>query len=389
MTTSAEVEANVWLEKARSLAPIIEKYRDDGERERRLPQPVYEAIRDAGLYEIYLARSLGGPQIDLVPSLLIYEEIGRHDGAVAWNLMIGSQGSLFGDYLPEGASRDVYGSGDAIGAGSLGPNGQAEMVDGGYRVSGRWSFASGCHHATWFLCGCLVMEDGRPRLRPDGVPDIKVMFVPAGEAAILDTWHSGGLKGTGSHDFEVRDAFVPSDRHFTFADLTLGPPQRAGLGYTQPFMLMAAVGMAAVALGIARDALDSFKVLAEEKTPSGSRNKLHTQAVVQDRFAEATALVGSARTYFYDAAHRLAVEEHPSEETAAVVRLASAHAVRSCERATELVYGLGGGSVVYNVSRLDRCFRDIHTLSHHLAVAPNNFELVGQYLLGGPLLHRR
>jgi alkylation response protein AidB-like acyl-CoA dehydrogenase len=384
-----ELETNVWLEKARGLGGVIAQHRDEGERERRLPQPVYGAMRDAGLYAMYLAKSLGGPQIEIVPSLLVFEEIARHDGAVAWNLMIGAQGSMFGDYLTEGAARDVYGGGDAIGAGSLGPTGQAAAVPGGYRVSGRWSFASGAHQATWFLCGCLVLEDGGPRLREDGIPDIKVMYVPASDVAIIDTWNSGGLKGTGSHDFEVADIFVPEDRIFTFGDLVIGPPARPGVGYTQPFMLLAAVGMAAVALGIGRDALDSFKALAVEKTPSGSRTKLNSQPVAQERFAEATALVGSARSYFYEAADALAAEAHPDTEVAAAVRLASAHAARSCEQAIEIVYELGGGSVVYNVSRLDRCFRDIHTLTHHLAVAPANFEMVGQYLLGGPLAMRR
>jgi alkylation response protein AidB-like acyl-CoA dehydrogenase len=389
VASGAETDTNLWVDKARNLAPIIEKHRDEGEKERRLPQPAFDAMQQAGLYAMYLAKSLGGPQIDLVPSLLVFEEIARHDGAVAWNLMIGAQGSMFGDYLPERAARDVYGGGDAIGAGSLGPTGQAVVVPGGYRVSGRWSFASGCHQATWFLCGCIVLEDGKPVLGPQGNPDLKVMYVPAAEATILDTWHSGGLKGPGSHDFEVSDAFVPEERCFRFGDLMVGPPYRPGIGYTQSFMLMAAIGMAAVGLGIARDALDSFRAMASEKTPSGSRIKLDAQPVVQDRFAEATALVGAARAYFYEGADKLALAAHPGDDVAAEVRLASAHAARSCERAIEIVYGLGGGSVVYNVSRLDRCFRDIHTLTHHLAVAPGNFEMVGQYLLGGPLLHRR
>ena len=389
MATVAAAGTNVWVEKARALAPVIEQCRDDGERDRHLPQPIHEAMRDAGLYNMYLPRALGGPQAELVPSLLAYEEVARHDGATGWNLMIGSQGGLFSDYLPEGAAREIYGAGDAHGAGSFGPTGQAVAVPGGYSLSGRWAFASGCHHANWFVCGAIVIEGGQPRMRPDGVPDIRIMFVPASEGGILDTWYSGGLRGSGSHDIEVEDAFVPEDRNFAFADLAVGPAIRPGTGYTQPFMLMASVGMAALALGIARDALDSFKAMAAEKTPSGSRSKLGTQPVVQDRYGEAAALLGSSRIYFYDACEQLAMEGRPDDDLSALVRLASANAVRSSQRAVELVYSLGGGSVVYTNNRLDRCFRDVQTISHHIAVGPHHFEMVGQYLLGGPLMHRR
>jgi alkylation response protein AidB-like acyl-CoA dehydrogenase len=389
MTAKQGIETNIWLEKARGLEAIIGQYRDDGERDRHLPQPIYEAMRQAGLYNMYLPRALGGPQAELVPSLLAYEEVARHDGAVGWNFMIGSQGGLFSDYLPESAAKEIYDLGDAHGAGSFGPTGQAVVVPGGYRLSGRWSFASGCHHANWFVCGAIVIDGGQPRMRSDGVPDIRIMFVPAGEGRILDTWHSGGLRGTGSHDIEVRDTFVPEDRHFAFADLSVGPSVRPGTGYTLPFMLLASVGMAALALGLARDALDSFKAMAAEKTPSGSRSKLGTQPVAQDRYGEATALLGSSRVYFYDACEQLAAVDRPDDDLSALVRLASAHAVRSCQRAVELVYNLGGGSVVYTANRLDRCFRDVQTISHHIAVSPNHFEMVGQYLLGGPLLHRR
>jgi alkylation response protein AidB-like acyl-CoA dehydrogenase len=385
MTATTSVETSEWLVRARDLAPIIAEHRDEGERERHLPQPIYEAMRAAGLYNMLLPKAFGGYEADLVIGQRVVEEIARYDGAVAWNIMIGSQGGMFSDYLPESAAAAIYGNADTVGAGSFGPTGQAIPVPGGYRLSGRWAFASGCKHANWFVCGALIVEDGKPRMLQDGRPDIQLMFVPASEGTILDTWHSGGLRGTGSHDIEVRDAFVPEDYRFSFFSLSSGPELRASTAYTQPFMLAAGVGMAALTLGIARDALDSFKAMAVEKTPSGSSSKLATQAVAQDRYAEATALVGSARSYFYDALELLAAVERPDTELTAQVRLATVHAVRSSEQAVEILYSLGGGSAVYNANRLDRCFRDVHTASHHIAASPSHFEMVGQFLLTGEL----
>lgn len=384
----AETETE-WLTKAASLAPVIEQYRDDGEANRELPQPIYLAMREAGLYKMLLSRAWGGSQIDIVTSLRVYEEIARHDGSVAWNLMIGSQGGLFADYLPEAEARAIYDGGDTIAAGNFGPMGQAIPVDGGYRMTGRWPFASGCRHANWLVGGCLIMEDGKPRTNADGAPVIQLMLVPASEGRIIDTWQTGGLRGTGSHDIEVNDIFVPAERGFSFAQLMRGAEHRESRGYPQPFNLLAGVGMAALALGIARDALDSFKQLASEKTPAGSSGKLLTQPVVHDRFAEATALVVSSRSHLYEVSRELADAGTMTEDLGARVRLAGAHAARCAEHAVEIVYSLGGGTSIYQTSRLDRCFRDVHTVSHHVAVAPAHFELVGRYLLTGEMAARR
>ena len=388
MATDTAPTAEQWLDRARGLAPVIQKHRDAAEQERQLPQPIFEAMRHAGLYDMLLPMTYGGHEIDVVTSLHVYEEIARLDGSVAWNIMIGSQGGLFSEYLPEKAARQVYGGG-TIGAGAFSPTGQAVAVDNGYRLNGRWAFASGCTQATWFVCGAIVMDGDKPMLREDGGPQVRIFFVPASQGTILDTWHTGGLRGTGSHDFEVREALVPAERSFLFANLLSGPEGRQQASYPQPFLVLAGVGMAAVALGIARDALDSFKQLAVEKTPTGASSKLRTQPVVHDRYAEAEALVASARSYLYEVSAELGVRERPSDDLAARVRLAGAHAARSAERAVEIVYSLGGGTSIYNSSRLDRCFRDVHVVSHHVAVSPSQFELVGQFLLGGPLAARR
>jgi alkylation response protein AidB-like acyl-CoA dehydrogenase len=302
--------------------------------------------------------------------------------------MIGLQGGLFPDYLPESGAQEVYGGGRTISAGNFAPTGQAVPVEGGYRLSGHWTFASGCRHASWFICGALVMDESGPRLYPDGAPQIYLMFVPATEVTIIDAWHTGGLRGTGSHDFEARDVFVPDDRCFLFALLTVGP-ERQNTGYTQPFMALAAPQMAAVALGIARDAIESFKALAAEKTPTASSSRLQTQTTVREKTGHAEAMLGAARSYLLETNALLAEAAHPDNDLVTRVRLASAYAARSAEEVVQLIYAMGGGTAIYNRSRLDRCFRDVHTVSHHILLSPSNFEMAGQYLLTGELPMRR
>jgi alkylation response protein AidB-like acyl-CoA dehydrogenase len=389
MTVSGEVNAVSFLDRARKIQPVIAEHRDEGERDRCLPQPSHEAMRDAGLYWLLLPEAYGGPGVDFVTTLLVIEEISRQDGAAGWNLMIGMQGGLFSDYLPASGATPIFEGARSIVAGNFAPAGKAELVPGGYRLSGHWTFASGCRHANWLICGSVIIEGGRPRVGPGEVPEIRLMLVSANQATIIDSWYTGGMKGTGSNDFEVNDAFVPEDRAFLFPLLTVGPPRRPGIGYTQPFMLLAAPGMAMVALGIARDAIDSLKELAAEKTPTGATSRLLSQHVVHEKVGLAEALVGSARAYVLNASAQLAQTPQPGDDLAAQVRLASAYAARAAGEAVDLMYELGGGTVIYNRSRLDRCFRDIHTAAHHILLSPSNIEMVGQYHLGLGLQMRR
>jgi alkylation response protein AidB-like acyl-CoA dehydrogenase len=378
----------VWLEGARDAGTVVEDHREEGERERHLPDPTYEAMRDAGLYSLMLPRRYGGPQAGPDAALLVIEDIARRDGASGWNLMIGIQGSLFSEYLPGTGAEAVYGGGNTLVAGNFAPGGRAVPVTGGYRLGGHWSFASGCRHANWLICGALVIEDGAPRPGPDGSPAVHLMFIPASEATIIDAWHTGGLRGTGSNDFEAQDVFVPEDRCFALSQLALGP-ERNDAAYPQAFMALAGPQMAAVCLGIARDAIDSFKALAFQKTPSAAAGKLAGHSGVHEKVGLAEATLEASRSYLLERYAELCADPKPSDDLTARVRLASAYAARSAEEAVTLLYNLGGGTVIYNSSRLDRCFRDVHTASHHILLSPSNFEIVGRYLLGLGLQIRR
>jgi alkylation response protein AidB-like acyl-CoA dehydrogenase len=200
---------------------------------------------------------------------------------------------------------------------------------------------------------------------------------------ILDTWHVAGLRGTGSHDMTVDDVVVPAERSVSIVD---DRPRADGPLYAFPVFGLLAIGIAAVALGIARAAIDELVRLARAKTPEGSRRTLAERPAVQVDVAQAEALVGAARAHLdtaIDRAWEAATQRGAiALEDRARLRLAATHATASAARATDLAYGAGGGSAIYAASPLQRCFRDVHVATQHMMVAPPTWELAGRVLLG-------
>jgi alkylation response protein AidB-like acyl-CoA dehydrogenase len=314
----------------------------------------------------------------------VIETLAQADGAAGWSAMIGATSGVASAYLPEAAAREIYGAGpDVISGGAFAPHGTATVVDGGYRVSGRWPFASGCEHCTWLMGGSVVMDAGRPRLLPGGMPDSRLMLFPAAAARIVDTWTVAGLRGTGSHDIAVEDLFVPAAHS---ASIITDRPRERGPLYAFPVFGLLALGIAAVGLGIARGAIDELVRLARGKTPTGSRRLLAERATVQAQVAEAEAVLGAARALVLGtvaAAWERATGEGTIDLTErARLRLAATHATLAAVRATDLMYTAGGGTAVYATSPLQRQFRDVHVVTQHIMVAPATLELAGRILLG-------
>jgi alkylation response protein AidB-like acyl-CoA dehydrogenase len=194
------------------------------EQSRRLPLPLVEAITEAGLFRLWIPRSLGGEETDPMTLVRVVEEVSRADGAAGWCVAIGAEYGVFGGYLPAEAAREIYGSDRSVRtAGALRPFGDAIVVPGGYRVTGRWPLGSGCQHSGWIVGGCRVLEDNKPRLRHDGTPVARLLFFSASDCEIIDTWNSIGLRGTGSHDYAVSDVFVPEARSLSFREPPLEP----------------------------------------------------------------------------------------------------------------------------------------------------------------------
>jgi len=309
--------------------------------------------------------------------------------------MIWTGTGVFADYLAEDVAREVIGDGsEAIVGGAINPSaGKSRPVDGGFKISGRWSFGSGYHYLTWLIVGCMVMDGDHPRMLSNGMPEIIAAFVPQADSEVLDTWYTAGMRGTGSHDFVIDDVFVPAERTFPLPAAFASAPPRPSRAYRTPFYDIAGAQIASVGLGIARDAIDTFKAMATSKTPTIGTVTLADLHTMQDRVARAEALLRSARMYLFGTVEDVAAGSYGadtvSEEGSAALRLASAHAAQSSVDAVDLVFDGGGGTAIYATSRLERCFRDVHMVTHHVCVAPSNLEMVGQYLLGGPLQIRR
>jgi indole-3-acetate monooxygenase len=370
-----------WLAQARTLAPLIAEQRDTGERERRLPQQVLDAACAAGLVHMLVPRALGGAQAPLVDALAVMEELGRQDGSIGWNLTLAIASPLLGEYLPEAVARTMFGGDDTVVAANFGPRGRAVRVEGGYRLSGRWTFMSGCQNATWAFAGGAVVEDDHPVPGPDGTPLARIFAFPVTDGTIVDTWHTTGMRGTGSHDYTVTDLFVPEAWSFHIQALARGPAPRPGLGYPRPFFELAPLFLASVGLGVARDALESFTALATTKTPLGMAQSLATQATVHERVGRAAAMLRAAHTYLFATAGEVEAANAEAAPLLLSSRLAGAHAAQSAVEVVNLLHQAAGGSSIYESSRLERCFRDVNTLTHHFQIAPGAFVAAGEGLL--------
>jgi alkylation response protein AidB-like acyl-CoA dehydrogenase len=234
--------------------------------------------------------------VDPVTFLRIVEAASHADGSVGWCTMIGGAYSLFGGLLSAEGAREVYGDPTTISAGAFRPGGVARQVEGGLRVTGRWSLGSGSTHANWFVAGCSILRDDRPIVGPTGMPVIREVFVPAAEVTVVDTWESTGLRGTASHDYAVSDVFVPTSRTFWFQE---SPVCERAL-YRMPPVAMFATFIAAVPLGIARHALDAFASLAQTKTQDMSSVAMADRPVAQATLGRSHALVAAGRTYLIE-----------------------------------------------------------------------------------------
>ena len=380
-----EAEQSSHVRAAREIAALAREQATETERGRRLAKPVLDALVEAGLMRMLVPAELGGPEVDVSTMVESIETVATGDGAAGWCLMIAATTGVVSAQLPLDGAREIYGDPTVVTGGMLMPRGKAVRADGGYRVSARWSFGSGSQHCQWMLGGSFVHGPDGPESLENGTPHLRMFFFPASDVTIHDTWHVSGLRGTGSHDYEVVDAFVPEHRT---APIGGGRPWADGPLYRYPVYGLLALGIAGVALGIARDAMDELTALAKAKTPTGSRRALADRAAAQSGVAEAEALWLSARRMLYgtvgDIWESVASGGKMSLRDRAMLRLAATNAALSCTKAVDICYNLGGGTSIYEESRLQRHFRDVHTLTQHVMVGQPTLEVVGRVLLDVP-----
>jgi alkylation response protein AidB-like acyl-CoA dehydrogenase len=351
------------------------------ERERALPAALVDELCATGLMRGCAPATLGALEASPATTLSGAERIARGDASAGWCVSIAATSSLLSAYLSEEAGAEIFGDPRTVAAGVWAPRGKAVAVDGGLQVSGRWSFCSGISHSDWLFGGCILSDASAG----DGGPVLRVAALPKAELEILDTWHTSGLRGTGSHDVVADQLFVPE--HHVLSILDAGPRIDAPL-YRFPIFGFFALSIAAAALGNARGAIDDLGVLAAAKTGQGSSRTLAERPATQAAVGEAEAALRAARALYYEAiedAWAAAQREDPVEESLRLgLRLAATHAVRSSAEVVRSMYDLGGGSAIYEDSPLQRRFRDAHTATAHFQVNPATWELSGRLLLGLP-----
>ena len=378
------------LHAAIGLAEQIRAASDETERGRRIPLSIAAAMKDAGVFGMTMPRAWGGPELDPLTQFRVIEALAMADGSVGWCAMIGCDGGYVTAFLDQDVARTMYPD-LLVATGAAGTTtGQAMRVPGGYRVSGRFPFVSGCHHCEWLWLGCIVVENGAPRVDGNGVPDTRQCLLRLSQCEILDTWHTTGLRGTGSNDVVVRDEFVEEERTFSFQDPSL--VRRLEPLYALPFMFTAKAS--APALGIARRAIDTVIESASGKPARRYTIGEHIEApkvlrddvYVQDAVGRAETLLAAARASFFglmgDLWATLLDNRQPTERQLALFTSAYPHVVGVCGEVVQLVYKAAGGTAVYQKGPLDRCLRDVLTMNQHVIGTPRTYEMAGRLLLG-------
>jgi alkylation response protein AidB-like acyl-CoA dehydrogenase len=376
--------AGEWLARARELVPRLDAAGAQIDAGRELPAPILEALHVARLFRVTLPRELDGAELALAELAELAETVATGDASVAWCLGQSWGCALSAAYLDPDAAQRVFGPRDAVLAWGAGAQGRALAADGGYRISGRWGFASGGWHATWIGAHCKVYEaDGTPRLDAAGRHVSRTALLPRDAVSLGDDWHVVGLRGTRSEGYTVEDRFVE-------AALTLDRETRGecrldrGL-YRFSTTQVYASAFSGVALGIARACLDRLLQLARHKTPRGA-GAMRDSAVVQSRLAELEATLGSARAYqrqalerAWDAAERTGATA-PADRAA--IRLATTYAVGQATDVVEQVYRLAGATAIFDSQPFERRFRDAHAVSQQVQGRFTHYETVGRLMLG-------
>lgn len=370
------------LANARDLAPLVRDRADDIEAARQLPDDLYARLVETGAIRMAMPRAWGGRELAPLEQIEVIEVLAHADASVGWCTSILSDCGFCGAFLSDEAGRKAFANLDAACAGMLMPVGRAEPVEGGYRASGRWAFGSGCRHASWITGGCLIVRDGAVRLTDQQRPEWRVLIFAPEDVEILDTWHVTGLAGSGSHDYQVTDAFVPAERSFDLAD---GSPRSEPLyGYHGNFF----ANVPGIPLGIARRALEEARGVAETKLSPPNPQPLVHDARVQALFAEAEGLRGAARSYCWDVMgglwDTLCTGETPSLELRARVALMIVHVARSSQKVVDLACEIAGSTALYRRSPLERLRRDMIAVGSHLVHQRKIYGSVGRALFGLP-----
>src|ERR1700736_4526742 len=374
------------IARAAAVSAAVAAASDEIEAGPRAAAGLLDKLHGAGLFRLLLPRSCHGIETDPVTFFHVIETIAQADASTAWCLSQAGGCAMSAAYLDLPVARAIFGDEPrAVLAWGPGPRVRAVECEGGYRVTGAWSFASGGRHATWLGAHCpIYRDDGSPRLDVGGVQQERTMLVRTGDVQWTDIWNTVGLRGTASDQFALDDFFVRSDhsitREFDKECRENGPLYRMGSGTCYQ------VGFAGVACGIARGALDSFIDLARNKVPRGSRSPLRDNAVIQSTLAQAEVSLRAARGFVLqsmaDIWKDLSTGATITVEQRITIRMAATHAIHKAREAVDFAYNAAGTTAIFENHPLERRFRDIHTVTQQLQGRLSHFETVGAWMMG-------
>jgi alkylation response protein AidB-like acyl-CoA dehydrogenase len=383
MSIRVEGPAASPIEAVQAIRDRVRAFSEEIESERRIPASLVRELSSAGLFRMFSPSELGGAQSDPFTAMRSIEALSQADGSVGWCLLVATNAAWFVNaYFERAFMREIYAQNpDLIVAGSGKATGRAVAVNGGYRVSGEWGFASGCTHSDWMM-GCAKVYDGdAPRMLPSGAAETIHFLMPSADWEIIDDWYVSGLRGTGSHTVALRDVFVPKEH----LGAPGAEPRRTEPLYRLPLVALASM-FGSVALGIARTAIDALVELAVEKTPTYVGRRLREQAGVQVHVGQAEALLRSGRAFLHGLVGEIwetvKAGDTPTKDQRALMLLAATHATASASQAVDLMYAAGGASSIFPKYRLERAFRDVHTVTQYFLVQSVNYEAVGRTMLG-------
>lgn len=376
MSEDKDTFSKLKLKEAQALKGLVEEHRDAIDRDRKLPQPVLDALGNLGVFRAAVPSAAGGGEWDLPTWMRVVEVLAAFDGAVGWNSGVGASATgVFTGWLEQSVARKVsFADRNGVLAGAGAPTGSARPVDGGYLLSGRWQFGSGISHAHWVVGG-FALEGESPRLG-------RVACFPIEAVEVFDTWFVGGMRGTASHDYAVNDLFVPTEYTLDFAE---NPARYPGPLYRFPTTYVLASPLAPAALGIARGAIDTFIELIKSKTDRYSGTRMRDRMTIQERVAQAEALVLSARALFFETIEshweRVSNGDLLDENQLALGKLSLMHAVDASAKAVDLVYHAAATNAIFTSNPLERYFRDIHVVTQHRFASPQEMYQTGAVML--------
>ncbi len=365
-----------YVQRARDLAPMLREAESEIETQRELPQHVVAALIDGGFFRMLQPRFLGGAELRPVLFTQVTEALARTNASVAWCVGQNNGCSMSAAYLDPEVATEIFGPPTGILA--WGPPGapfEAQPVEGGYRISGRWRFASGCHHATWLGAHMPIAGSGGK---------VRTMLFPKSSVQMNDIWHTIGLRGTASNEYVIKDLFVP--QRFTMARDTAAERREDGLLYRFTSNQLYSCGCAGDGLGIARGTIDAFRELPANKVSRGASRPMRENNVVQSQLAQCEARWRSARAFLHTtwetAWQHVEATGQQTGEDKAMIRLASTWAIQQSREIVNTLYHAAGSMAVFEEQPFEQRLRDIHTVAQQSQGRQLHYESVGQILFG-------